>query len=115
MRVCVSGHALEGEQGGNPGFLHGGTDSTERKRAEELLRKQSAAMTASMDGIAILDEGFRFTYLNDALAKLYGYPSQLAMLGIPLNDLYEIEEIERFAREVLPVVREEGRWRGEAN
>jgi diguanylate cyclase (GGDEF)-like protein/PAS domain S-box-containing protein len=115
MTVLVSVTALRAENGAITGFLHVGTDITERKRAEELLRKQSAAMTASMDGIAILDEGYRFTYLNDALAKLYGYPSQLAMLGIPLNDLYEQEEIERFAREVLPMVRREGRWRGEAN
>jgi diguanylate cyclase (GGDEF)-like protein/PAS domain S-box-containing protein len=115
MTVLVSVTALRGEDGAITGFLHVGTDITERKRAEELLRKQSAAMTASMDGIAILDEGYRFTYLNDALAKLYGYPSQLAMLGIPLNDLYEPEEIERFAREVLPAVRKDGRWRGEAN
>ena len=54
------------------GFVY---DVTERKQVEELLRKQSAAMTASMDGIGILNERLEFTYVNDSLARLFGYPA----------------------------------------
>ena len=114
LTMLVSVTALRADDGSITGFLHVGNDVTERKRAEELLRKQSAAMTASMDGIAILDERFRFTYLNDALAKLFGYPSPASMIGVPLNELYEHDEVERFATAILPVVASRGRWRGEA-
>jgi diguanylate cyclase (GGDEF)-like protein/PAS domain S-box-containing protein len=114
ITMLVSVTALRGDDNAVTGFLHVGNDVTERKRAEELLRKQSAAMTASMDGIAILDERFQFTYLNDALAKLFGYPGPMSMVGIPLHELYEHDEVQRFATEILPMVRHRGRWRGEA-
>ncbi|MCU1244227.1 MAG: sensor diguanylate cyclase/phosphodiesterase, partial [Acidobacteria bacterium] len=90
-------------------------DITERKRAEETLRTQSTAMTASMDGIGILDEHLQFTYLNDALAKLYGYRDTETLLGRPLFDLYETDEKERLVTQILPAVQQRGRWRGEAN
>ena len=51
-----------------------------------MLRKQSAAMTASMDGIGIINERLEFTYANDSLAKLFGYPGPQAMIGRSLCD-----------------------------
>jgi diguanylate cyclase (GGDEF)-like protein/PAS domain S-box-containing protein len=88
-------------------------DITARKRAETVQRTQLAAMTASIDGIAILDESLRFTYVNDALAKLYGFSRRSELEQQPLSVLYDAPEIELFERSVLPAVRTEGRWRGE--
>ncbi|MBV9497603.1 MAG: PAS domain S-box protein, partial [Acidobacteria bacterium] len=51
ITVAASVTALRADDGSISGFLHVATDITARKQAEELLRKQSAAMTASMDGI----------------------------------------------------------------
>jgi diguanylate cyclase (GGDEF)-like protein/PAS domain S-box-containing protein len=112
--VAVSVSALRDESGGISGFLHVGTDITPRKRAEEMLRKQSAAMTASMDGIGILNERLEFTYLNDSLAKLFGYGEPPEILGRNLCDLYEPHEQVRFITSVVPLVHQRGRWRGEA-
>jgi diguanylate cyclase (GGDEF)-like protein/PAS domain S-box-containing protein len=112
--VAVSVSALRGDDGNINGFLHVGTDITERKRAEEMLRKQSAAMTASMDGIGILDERLEFTYLNDSLAKLFGYSESNEILGRNLCDLYEPYEQVRFITSIVPLVYQRGRWRGEA-
>jgi diguanylate cyclase (GGDEF)-like protein/PAS domain S-box-containing protein len=118
--VQLNTHALAGPQGTlyYEGFVY---DVTQRKAAEgtleeteEMLRKQSAAIASSMDGIGILDEGLRFTYLNDALAKLYGVQPS-SMLGHPLRDLYDTHENDRFQRQILPIVAERGRWRGEAS
>ena len=114
MTVAVSVTALRDETGTINGFLHVGTDVTPRKRAEEMLRKQSAAMTASMDGIGILNDRLEFTYLNDSLARLFGYPDTREILGRNLCDLYEPHEQVRFITSIVPVVHQHGRWRGEA-
>ncbi len=112
--VAVSVTALRSDDGAITGFLHVGTDITERKRAEETLRNQSAAITASMDGIAILNERLEFTYVNDSLAKLFGYPPDGSLLGSSLCDLYEPHEQVRLITSIVPLVTQRGRWRGEA-
>ncbi len=112
--VVVAVTALRSEQSEITGFLHVATDITERKQTEEMLRKQSAAIMASMDGIGILDERLQFTYLNDALARLYGYPKPQSMIGRSIREMYDEPELERFDRIILPAVQARGRWRGEA-
>ena len=112
--VAVSVTALRSDDGAITGFLHVATDITERKRAEEMLRTQSAAMTASMDGIGILDERLEFTYVNDSLAKLFGFHEPYELLGRSLCDLYEPHEQVRFITSIVPLVLQRGRWRGEA-
>jgi diguanylate cyclase (GGDEF)-like protein/PAS domain S-box-containing protein len=114
ITVLLSVTAIRGDEGTITGFLHVANDVTERKAAEEMLRKQAASIAASMDGIGILDERYEFTYLNDALARLYGVQAQ-SLLGHPLRELYDDQENERFERTILPEVTERGRWRGEAN
>jgi len=118
--VQLNAHAIRSPVGRTyfEGFVH---DITERKKAEEarrhaeeLLRRQSAAMTASMDGIGILNERLDFTYANDSLAKLYGYPGPQSMIGRNLCDLYEPHEQVRLITSILPQVHQDGRWRGEA-
>ncbi|HEX2122482.1 MAG TPA: PAS domain S-box protein, partial [Thermoanaerobaculia bacterium] len=113
LTVALSVTALRAEDGSITGFLHVGTDITPRKHAEEMLRQQSAAMTASMDGIGILDQRLEFTYVNDSLARLFGYQTQ-ELLGKSLCDLYEPHEQVRFITSIVPMVHERGRWRGEA-
>ena len=112
--VAVSVTALHDESGALTGYLHVATDITGRKKAEEMLRKQSAAVSASMDGIGILDERLDFTYANDSLAKLYGFPGPAAMIGRNLCDLYEPYEQVRVITSIVPMVQQRGRWRGEA-
>ncbi|HEV7485640.1 MAG TPA: EAL domain-containing protein [Thermoanaerobaculia bacterium] len=114
VTVLLSVTALRDEHGNLTGYLHVGTDVTERKHAEETLRQQSAAMTASMDGIGILDGRLDFTYVNDALAKLFGYPTPQEIIGRSLCDLYEPPEQVRFITTIVPLVQQRGRWRGEA-
>jgi diguanylate cyclase (GGDEF)-like protein/PAS domain S-box-containing protein len=89
-------------------------DVTERRRAESTLRQQSAAMTASMDGIGILDAQLQITYVNQSLARLFGWVSPAELLGRSLCDLYEPHEQVRLITSIVPVVQERGRWRGEA-
>ena len=115
ITVLLSVTALRRDDGWLTGFLHVANDVTERKQAEETFRTQSAAMTASMDGIGIVNERLEFSYLNDALAKLYGYPDADSMTGLPLYAIFDSATSERFTNTILPVVQQRGRWRGEAN
>ena len=115
LTVAVSVTALHSEDGALTGFLHIAIDITERKRVEETLRNQSAAITASMDGIAILNDRLEFTYVNDALAKLFGHPADGTLIGRSLCDLYEPHEQVRLITTIVPLVAQRGRWRGEAN
>ena len=115
ITVLLSVTALRRDDGWLTGFLHVANDVTERKQAEETLRKQSAAMTASMDGIGIVNERLEFTVVNDALARLHGFPDPESLIGRPLHVLYEPLTYERFTSTILPIVHQRGRWRGEAN
>jgi diguanylate cyclase (GGDEF)-like protein/PAS domain S-box-containing protein len=118
--VQVSAHGIRSSHGTLffEGFVY---DISGRKQAEEsveaaneLLRKQTAAITASMDGVGILDERLEFTYANDSLARLFGYPSPEELHGRSLCDLYEPQEQVRFITSIIPLVEQRGRWRGEA-
>ncbi len=113
--VLVAVTALRAEDSSITGFLHVATDITERKLAEELLKKQSAAITASMDGIGILNDRLEFTYVNDAMARLFGHARTLSMIGRTIRELYDETQLERFNTLILPTVRQRGHWRGEAN
>ncbi|QIN77622.1 PAS domain S-box protein [Rubrobacter marinus] len=89
-------------------------DITERKRAEELLQQRSAAIGASIDGIAVLDENATFTYVNDAFAEIYGYGDPERLVGKTWEALYSEEQIHWFQAHLGPTLRGEGHWRGEA-
>ncbi|GAA0729579.1 PAS domain S-box-containing protein [Halorubrum trapanicum] len=75
----------------------------------ERQRHLSAIETAQ-EGIAILDEE-RFAFVNEAYADLYGYdPAELR--GSRWERVVPAEEAQRIRTEILPTVRETGRWHG---
>ncbi|MBS3817107.1 MAG: PAS domain S-box protein, partial [Candidatus Thermoplasmatota archaeon] len=104
----------QAEIGGQSRILASVRDITERKKAQEELNKRSEAMETSMDGIAILDENEEYVYLNEAHAEIYGYDDPDEILGKTWSVLYDEEELKRFKEEIMPTIREKGRWRGEA-
>ncbi|MFC4246410.1 PAS domain S-box protein [Natribaculum luteum] len=89
-------------------------DVTERRERERDLRRLSAAVDASMDGIAVCDDDGRYVYLNQAHAECYGYDSPEPLLGERWSALYDDDERERFETEILPELADRGNWRGEA-
>ena len=88
------------------------TDITQRKERKNELEIQSAAMEAAMDGISILNEDSEYIYMNQAHANIFGYDAD-ELIGSTWRRLYGDDEIRRIEREVLPVVENEGEWRGE--
>ncbi|OLP17956.1 hypothetical protein BST81_12955 [Leptolyngbya sp. 'hensonii'] len=89
-------------------------DVTEREKSERSLKRQLAAVEAAIDGIAILGADDRYIYLNDAHVRLFGYETPADLIGRTWQELYQPEEIERFQREIFPVLGRDRHWQGEA-
>jgi PAS domain S-box-containing protein len=82
-------------------------DLSGRKRAEEELRIKEAAIALAPNGIAVVDLEGRFSYVNEAFAKLFGYGRD-ELVGRSAIDL-----IGQNAAMAMQVVLREGRWEGE--
>ncbi|VEP13903.1 putative Histidine kinase [Hyella patelloides LEGE 07179] len=95
------------------GILGTYEDITQQKQTEELLNQQSLAMDAALEGIAILAED-RYIYLNHAHVDILGYESSAELIGQTWHILYDNEEKKRIKREVFPILKAQGYWRGEA-
>ncbi len=80
---------------------------------QEALGRQSIAVEAALEGISILNEHGRFLYLNDAHLKMVGYAAE-ELINQSWKELYEPDEIERIQQEILPILKKDGQWRGEA-
>ncbi len=94
------------------GFLFLRTHARRKQRDEEH-RKQSAAIEASMDGIAISDQEGVYVYVNQAYAVFSGYESPREIIGRPYGLFYDETAVERMERSIAPVLQKSGRWRGE--
>ncbi|HEY9700206.1 MAG TPA: PAS domain S-box protein [Trichocoleus sp.] len=112
--VSENAVAIRDERGSILYFEGTVEDVTERKRAQEALQHQLAAIEATADGIAILNAQEQFVYMNTAYAKVYGYDSPSELMGITWRRLYDTRELQRFQQEVMPQFFQQGFWRGEA-
>ena len=83
-----------------------------RAHAEEAINKQLAAMEASMDGMALLDAGGNYVYLNRSHADIYGYTVD-ELIGKTWRVLLPAEEVSRIESNEFPILREKGQWQGE--
>jgi diguanylate cyclase (GGDEF)-like protein/PAS domain S-box-containing protein len=86
---------------------------SKRNRAEDLLKRQSAAIEASMDGIALYNRDGEYVYVNQAYASINGYTNPDELMGKTLENAYDEKELERMMRDCFPVLQKNGRWRGE--
>ena len=89
-------------------------DITEMKQAERLLKDRLAAIEASLDGLAILDNDGRYAYVNETQARLHGFAGAQDLVGISWRALYHEPEQDRFDQEIFPMAQRDGSWRGDA-
>jgi sigma-B regulation protein RsbU (phosphoserine phosphatase) len=71
--------AIRNEDGSLKEILSVGIDITPRRRAEVVLNRQSAALEAAVDGIAITDPDGVLVWVNPAFSKLTGYSREEAI------------------------------------
>ncbi|MFB6196407.1 MAG: bacterio-opsin activator domain-containing protein [Haloplanus sp.] len=89
-------------------------EAVDHAMSERELERRLRAMESMIDGVAILDESGEYLYVNDTHADVYGYDDPGAFLGEPWRMCYGEAERSRFEEDVMPTLREEGVWRGEA-
>ncbi|MFA5059299.1 MAG: PAS domain S-box protein [Candidatus Omnitrophota bacterium] len=80
----------------------------------ELVRHHMRAMHASMDGIAILDNKEKYSCMNNAHAKIYGYNDPKELVGKSWRVLYGPKELKHIESEIMPILFREKKWRGES-
>jgi len=81
--------------------------------AEEILKKNTAAIETSMDGVAIYDSRDVYQYANQSYAQINGYDSPNEVMGKTCIHIYGDKEYERMQQKVVPLLKKNGRWRGE--
>lgn len=87
-------------------------DISDLKRTEKDLQQKLAAIESAIDGIAVL-ENDKYIYMNHAHAEIFGYADVEDLLGKSWQALYLPSELERFGREVFPVLERDKSWTGE--
>jgi len=88
-------------------------DERDGESGRDALEKRTAAIEASIDGIAILDSDWTFEYVNGSHAELYGYEDASQLVGNSWRCLYGETETRRIEEQVRPEVERTGSWRGE--
>jgi PAS domain S-box-containing protein len=81
-------------------------DITERKKAEEALRESEkqykTLFQSTLDGMFVLDaETLKVVLANQALAKMYGFPSPEDVIGVNPLDFIPPEDGERVTRIIV--------------
>lgn len=89
-------------------------DRTERlhQQAEDHLKRQLAAIEASIDGISIL-KNEKYIYVNNAHLKLFGYSHPDELLGKSWRVLYTPDMVKWLEENVFGILNQQKFWRGE--
>jgi diguanylate cyclase (GGDEF)-like protein/PAS domain S-box-containing protein len=106
-------HRLDRESGER--LVVNSRDVTDRKHTEAVLHTHSAALEASMDGIAIINERGEFNYVNHAFLKLFGYRNRTDLIGQRWTLVQTRRSYPRLMKEILPSFLVNGEWRGESH
>lgn len=100
------------EYKGTTAILSINRDITERKRSDEVLRLQSAALQTAANAIVITDHTGRIVYVNSAFSSLTGYSASEA-LGKNPNILRSGEQPPEFYENLWRTIKSGNIWKGE--
>lgn len=106
------GAAVVDESGHKIGVMGLIRDLRDRKAAERKIHRQLMAMEAASVGIAMLNDD-RYTYLNAAHARIFGYDNPDSLLGQSWHTLYEPDRVAYIEAEAMPQLQRSGYWQGE--
>ncbi len=84
----------------------------ERKQIENAQTQLQQAIDQGVEGLALLDQEGRYTYINRAHAAMYGYTVE-ELLGHSWKMLYSKKQLRLIEEICLPKLRSSGQWQGE--
>ncbi len=105
--------ALRDPQGILVGFSKITRDITERKHAEEEMRKLHSLVENSEDFIGVASLEGEVLFVNAAGQSAVGLSGSDQARRTKILDYVAEEDRERFKRDVLPAIFRDGRWKGE--
>jgi PAS domain S-box-containing protein len=79
----------------------------------ESVAQRSAAMEASLDGMAIIEKDGRLIYINLSYAQMYGYRVD-ELIGQHWSCLHDPDSMKKFEEGACTIVAKSGKWRGES-
>lgn len=80
----------------------------------QTLQRLIAAIEASIDGIAVVNEEGKYIYINAAHLELFGYQHPSELIGETWKVFYYPDEVQRIEQEIFPIISETQKWRGDA-
>jgi PAS domain S-box-containing protein len=83
---------ISDDQGEQKYFISIGRDITERKRAEEAMKKSSIIIDSTADAVITTDIAGNITFWNKGAEVIYGYRKEEA-IGKPVSILYKEEDL----------------------
>jgi|GEM_PF-1071050 len=91
-------------------------DYTDVIEATTISSRRLAAIEMAGDGIGMIDKDGRLTYINRALMDLHGITPAILndYIGMPWENLYTLKGREEIHNSVMPALRQDGHWKGEA-
>jgi PAS domain S-box-containing protein len=90
------------------------TDITERKQAEETLRKQACIFENLYDGVILTDLEGRIIDWNPAAERIFGY-TKAEVLGKTTGIVHKPEDSAVLSHKIIKGMLKAGRWAGEIN
>jgi PAS domain S-box-containing protein len=76
------------------------------------MRQHRMAMDSAMDGMAILSVEGRYTYVNEAFARMLGYGSTEEVTGKTWDEINDPRDLSTIQRPMSQALAERGKWFG---
>ncbi len=80
------------------GFVSSGKDITEKKQAEEYLKKYQNIVSSTSEGIAFLDQNYRYIIVNESYAKYFTDGSK-KVIGMTIGDHFGADHFKKRIKE----------------
>ena len=113
VRIIEGRGLVERDEQGVPLYMDGTVlDVTAARQAEQERDVLLYAIDHSLEGLALLDDEGRYTYMNPAHAAMYGYTVD-QLLGQSWRGLYTADAGTVIEQTVFPVLTRTGNWIGE--
>jgi len=91
-------------------------DITERKYAEEELKKHAKVLESMAEGVNMFDENGNIVYTNSRFYELFGYEEgELIGKNISILNNYRLKENKRFMANFLKQLKAKEKWSGEVS